>query len=30
MEIEAERCYGYQWGGAYGTRLFAYCDRFGY
>lgn len=30
MEIEAERRYGYQWGGAYGTKLFAYTDKIGY
>ncbi|MFI5077864.1 MAG: pectate lyase, partial [Vicinamibacteria bacterium] len=30
MEIEAERRYGYQWGGSYGTRLFTYSDRVGY
>ncbi|MGC4094536.1 MAG: pectate lyase [Polyangiaceae bacterium] len=30
MEIEAERRYGYQWGGAYGTKLFAYTDTVGY
>ena len=30
MQIEAERRYGYQWGGAYGTRLFAYTDTVGY
>jgi PelA/Pel-15E family pectate lyase len=30
MKIEAERRYGYQWGGAYGTRLFTYTDTIGY
>jgi PelA/Pel-15E family pectate lyase len=30
MEIEPERRYGYQWGGAYGTQLFAYTDSVGY
>jgi PelA/Pel-15E family pectate lyase len=30
MEIEAERRYGYQWGGGYGTGLFTYSDRVGY
>ncbi|MFZ5894867.1 MAG: pectate lyase [Myxococcota bacterium] len=30
MEIEAERRYGYQWGGSYGTGLFAYTDKIGY
>jgi PelA/Pel-15E family pectate lyase len=30
MDIEPERRYGYQWGGAYGTRLFAYTDSVGY
>jgi PelA/Pel-15E family pectate lyase len=30
MKIEPERRYGYQWGGAYGTRLFAYTDKLGY
>jgi len=30
MKIEAERRYGYQWGGAYGTKLFAYTDTVGY
>ncbi len=30
MEIEAERRYGYQWGGAYGTKLIAYADSVGY
>jgi PelA/Pel-15E family pectate lyase len=30
MDIEAERRYGYQWGGAYGTKLFAYTDKVGY
>ncbi|HEX6271819.1 MAG TPA: pectate lyase [Polyangiaceae bacterium] len=30
MEIEPERRYGYEWGGAYGTRLFAYTDSVGY
>jgi PelA/Pel-15E family pectate lyase len=30
MEIEAERRYGYQWGGSYGTSLFAYTDKIGY
>jgi PelA/Pel-15E family pectate lyase len=30
MLIEPERRYGYQWGGAYGTRLFAYTDSVGY
>lgn len=30
MAIEAERRYGYEWGGSYGTRLFAYSDSVGY
>jgi PelA/Pel-15E family pectate lyase len=30
MKIEPERRYGYQWGGGYGTSLFAYTDRVGY
>jgi PelA/Pel-15E family pectate lyase len=30
MQIEPERRYGYQWGGAYGTKLFAYTDTVGY
>ena len=30
MDIEAERRYGYQWGGSYGTELFTYTDRVGY
>lgn len=30
MQIEPERRYGYQWGGAYGTKLFAYTDTIGY
>jgi PelA/Pel-15E family pectate lyase len=30
MKIEPERRYGYQWGGSYGTTLFAYTDRVGY
>ena len=30
MIIEAERRYGYQWGGSYGTELFIYSDRLGY
>lgn len=30
MKIEAERRYGYQWGGSYGTRLFTYTDTIGY
>jgi PelA/Pel-15E family pectate lyase len=30
MEIEPERRYGYQWGGSYGTSLFAYTDKIGY
>jgi PelA/Pel-15E family pectate lyase len=30
MEIEAERRYGYQWGGSYGTQLFTYTDSVGY
>jgi hypothetical protein len=30
MDIEAERRYGYEWGGAYGTRLFTYTDSVGY
>jgi PelA/Pel-15E family pectate lyase len=30
MDIEPERRYGYQWGGSYGTRLFAYTDSVGY
>jgi PelA/Pel-15E family pectate lyase len=30
MDIEAERRYGYQWGGNYGTVLFTYSDRVGY
>ena len=30
MAIEPERRYGYEWGGAYGTRLFSYTDSVGY
>ncbi len=30
MEIEAERRYGYEWGGSYATKLFTYSDRVGY
>lgn len=30
MDIEAERRYGYQWGGSYGTDLFTYTNRVGY
>lgn len=30
MQIGAESRYTYQWGGEYGTRLFAYADRVGY
>jgi PelA/Pel-15E family pectate lyase len=30
MDIEPERRYGYEWGGAYGTRLFTYTDSVGY
>lgn len=30
MAIEAERRYGYEWGGGYGTRLFSYSDSVGY
>jgi PelA/Pel-15E family pectate lyase len=30
MQIEPERRYGYQWGGSYGTPLFAYSDKVGY
>jgi PelA/Pel-15E family pectate lyase len=30
MEIEPERRYGYEWGGNYGTKLFAYTDKVGY
>jgi len=30
MDIEPERRYGYQWGGAHGTRLFTYTDSVGY
>ncbi|HMI82822.1 MAG TPA: pectate lyase [Polyangiaceae bacterium] len=30
MEIEAERRYGYEWGGGYGTKLFMYTDSVGY
>ncbi|KYF74416.1 pectate lyase [Sorangium cellulosum] len=30
MEIEPERRYGYEWGGSYGTKLFAYSDTVGY
>ncbi|WNG19012.1 pectate lyase [Cystobacter fuscus] len=30
MDIEAERRYGYQWGGDYGTRLIKYSDSVGY
>ncbi|KQV95834.1 pectate lyase [Rhizobacter sp. Root1221] len=30
MDIEPERRYGYQWGGSYGDRLFAYTDKVGY
>lgn len=30
MNVEAERRYGYEWGGNYGTSLFAYTDTVGY
>jgi len=30
MAIEPERRYGYQWGGSYGSGLFAYTDKVGY
>ncbi len=30
MEVEYERRYGYEWGGAYGTKLFTYSDAVGY
>jgi PelA/Pel-15E family pectate lyase len=30
MEIEAERRYGYQWGGNYGTNILNYADSVGY
>ncbi|ATB36162.1 hypothetical protein CYFUS_001576 [Cystobacter fuscus] len=30
MDIEAERRYGYEWGGNYGTKLFTYSDSVGY
>jgi PelA/Pel-15E family pectate lyase len=30
MAIEAERRYGYEWGGSYGTRLTTYSDAVGY
>jgi len=30
MAIEPERRYGYEWGGSYGTKLFAYADTVGY
>lgn len=30
MEIEYERRYGYEWGGAYGDKLFAYSNSVGY
>lgn len=30
MNVEFERRYGYEWGGSYGTRLFAYTDKIGY
>lgn len=30
MKVGAESRYTYQWGGAYGTRLFAYTDKVGY
>ncbi|HEX8404078.1 MAG TPA: pectate lyase [Duganella sp.] len=30
MNVEAERRYGYEWGGSYGTSLFAYTDTVGY
>ncbi|WP_395817607.1 pectate lyase [Archangium minus] len=30
MDIEAERRYGYQWGGDYGTRLLNYSASVGY
>ena len=30
MKVGFESRYSYQWGGSYGTRLFAYADRVGY
>jgi PelA/Pel-15E family pectate lyase len=30
MEIEAERRYGYEWGGSYGSKLLTYANRVGY
>ncbi len=30
MKVEPERRYGYEWGGSYGTKLFAYSDKVGY
>lgn len=30
MQIEAERRYGYQWGGSYGAKLFTYAGSVGY
>ncbi|MEO7493336.1 MAG: pectate lyase [Massilia sp.] len=30
MNVEPERRYGYQWGGSYGTKLFAYTNTVGY
>ena len=30
MDIEAERRYGYSWGGAYAASLLAYADSVGY
>jgi hypothetical protein len=30
MNVEAERRYGYEWGGSYGTKLFAYTKTVGY
>lgn len=30
MNVEAERRYGYEWGGSYGTSLFAYTNKVGY
>ncbi|WP_232536896.1 pectate lyase [Cystobacter fuscus] len=30
MDIEAERRYGYEWGGSYGTKLITYSDSVGY
>jgi PelA/Pel-15E family pectate lyase len=30
MNVEAERRYGYEWGGSYGTSLFAYTSTVGY